>query len=209
MLISPQDNVIVRPETKYIGNISSLLKIAAIQNNSSVDQTDMVNIKGEVISVPKSISKTRDLEGFSTSDIQPGDIAIFSFKVIYDFVQKEPDAEPVYRNRIFYNGVEYFAAHIRHIFGVIRAGEIIMANGYVMVSGFEEPKIFIPAHQKRVKGTTTSHIMHIGNPLIGETSITAKQGDEVVFNPKYAQKYQINGKPFCILQQSQILGKIE
>jgi len=36
--------------------------------------------------------------------------------------------------------------------------------------------------------------------------IDAKQGDWAYFNPMIATKYQINNKPFVIVQQSQLLG---
>jgi len=206
MFQSPSNHVMVLPERKYIGNITTLLKSAAIQNFASVDPSDIVNITGKVISVPKMIEKQRDLEGFTTKDIQPGDIAIFAYNVIYDMIQTETEL-PIHRNEIFWQGKEYFAAHIRHIFGVIRNGEIIMINGHVMVGLFQESKIVLPASMKKIKGTVKAPVLHIGYPKENEKPINVFQGDMVYFNPLIAQPYQINGKPFVIITQSKILGK--
>lgn len=209
MIQSPSDNVIVLPKTKFISNFTDIIKNAQIYANTALGQSDMVNIIGEVISLPLSISKTRDLEGFSTKDIRVGDTAIFSYQVIFDTVQKGELEEPIYKNLLSYNANEYFTANIRNIYGVIRDGKIIMINGYVMIAPFEEPKIVLSAEQKRIRGTIKSQVMYIGNPKENLKAIHAQAGDFVYFNPKLVQKYQINGKPFCIIQQHQILGKSE
>ncbi len=206
MLQAAINNIIVEVTTKYIGNISQILRMSSIQQGASVDHADYVNIMGKVISVPKTFCEKKEYKGFSTKDIQPGDTAIFSFAVIYDFIQKEPDAEPVYKNRIWHEGKEYFICDIRHVFAVIRNEQIIMVNGYVMLSPFEEGKIILAAESKKTKGTTQSQIMYINNPKENQQPLEATQGDLAYFNPMIAQKYQINNKPFIILQQSQILG---
>lgn len=205
-MISPTNKVIVTVKHKYIGNISDLLKRASIQNNSSVDPTDVVNIVGEVVSVPKMTIDRFGLHGFSTSDIQVGDLAIFSHQVIYSFHEQEVGKDPVYKNMIWHEGKEYFAADISLIYGVIRGEEIIMINGYVMLRPFQGSKIILAAGSKIAKGTVKCQIMHIGGALSNETAVDAKQGDWAYFNPMIATKYQINNKPFVIIQQSQLLG---
>lgn len=209
MITAPVNNVIVLPETKYISNISSLVKLAALQNVTSVHAEDMVNIMGEVISVPKSLGDEIDLGGFTTDDIKVGDIAIFSFQVICDLMQREHEGELVYRNRLWYQDKEYFLAHIRNIYGVIRGEEIIMVNGYVMTESFPENVIYTPATQKKERGTVKAKVMHIGKPIKGNCQLGVKSGNDIYFNPMIAQKYQINNKSFCIIQQGQILGIAE
>lgn len=205
-MISPSNKVIVRVKHKYISNISDLLKRASIQNNSSVDPTDVVNIVGEVVSLPKITVDRFGLNGFTTNDIQVGDLAIFSHQVIYSFYEQEAGKEPVYKNMIWHEGKEYFTADISLIYGVIRGEEIHMINGYVMLRPFQESKIILAAGSKIAKGTVKCQIMHIGNNLSEQQKIDAKQGDWVYFNPMIATKYQINNKPFVIIQQSQLLG---
>lgn len=209
MLIAPFNNIIVQVATKYISNISNILKVAAIENNSSVDSTDIVNIVGTVISIPKSITtEIRGYEGFSTKDIQVGDTAIFRFDVIHAFKSTSAEQGIVYKNRIWYNGKEYWLCDIQKVFGIIRNEEIKMVNGYVMLTDFEPKKIILPAHMRNVRGTQQSKIMHIGSSKITEKQISATMGDTVFFNPNLAAKYQIKGKPFRIIQQDKILGKI-
>ncbi len=201
MIQAAQNNVIIKVATKYISNISNIMKMSAIQNGSSVDPAELVNIIGEVISIPKTITtEQRGYENFSTKDIRVGDTAIFRFDLIYDF-KALSKTEKTYRNRIWYNGEEYWSCDIQKIFGVIRDGKIIMVNGYVMLTDFEPPKIILSQYNSRTRTAQQSEVMHVGD---GEL----KQGDTVFFNPISAAKYQIKGKPFRIIQQDKILGKV-
>jgi co-chaperonin GroES (HSP10) len=117
------------------------------------------------------------------------------------------DADPIYRNRFMYKGEEYFLADITKIFGVIRDEEIIMVNGYVMASEFSESNFVLPASLKKIKKAAETNVMHIGYPKTEETSIDVDNGDKIYFNSITAQKYQINQKPFSIIQQNKIFGK--
>jgi co-chaperonin GroES (HSP10) len=202
-----ENKVIVEVTQKYIGNISNILKIASIENNSSVDPVELVNIVGKVVSLPTTVTDRLGYEGFSTDVMKVGDTIIFSYQVIYDIVQKEEDAEPDFKNIIRVNGKEYFSADITQIFGIVYPDGIKMINGYVMATPFVEKKIIISAKSKQVKGTTFSHVMHIGSPRKNMVGIDVSQGDTIKYNPMIAQKYQINNKPFVILQQHHILGK--
>jgi co-chaperonin GroES (HSP10) len=207
MIQAPFNKVIVNPKTKYIRHISDLMKRSSIQNGASVDPSDYVNIMGEIISVPSRISDNPSYAGFSLDNIQPGDVGIFSYKVIYDFVIKEGQQEPIYRNMIKVDGNEYFSCDIRNLFAVIRGEEIHMLNGYVMLTDFIKDMIILPSTVKNRKKTKSSAIMHIGNPKTNKQGINANQGDIVFYNPDKAQKYEINNKKFIILQQDKILGK--
>lgn len=207
MIQHPINRVILKLETKYIKNFSDIAKRSAIADNASVHLEDLVNICGEVVSIPKSISDDKWHKGFSTKDIQIGDTAIFSFNIVYDWYQNTHMGDPLYKNLITIQGKEFWMADITKIYAVIRNGEMIMLNGYVMGTTFEEDKIALLSSSKKTRGTKTSTIMHIGNPKEGVNPITAKQGDTIYFNPKLAIKYQINDKPFIILQQHQVLGK--
>jgi len=207
MIQSFQNNVIVEVSTKYISNISSILKMAAIQNMSSVDPADYVNIMGTVVSVPSCIMDKREYKGFSLQDIEIGDTALFSYSVIYDLDPNSPEY-PIYRNRIWHEGKELFAVDIPKLFAVIRNGEIIMLNGYVMTTVYKESKVVLPQHLKKIKKAAECEVMHIGYHKENENAINVFQGDKIYFNSFKAQKYQINGKSFCIINQKQILGKV-
>ncbi len=207
-LEAPTNNIIVKVKTKYIGNISNIMKLSSIQDGASIDSVDLVNIMGEVVGLPRKIQTEKvGYKGFSSENIQVGDTAIFSYNIIHDFKMLEPDAEPVYRNRFFYKGEEYFVADITKVFGVIRGEDIIMINGFVMIGEFSESSLIIPQSLKRIKKASETQVMHIGFPKTTHKSIDVKMEDTVLFPGNSAQKYQVNGKKFSILQQNKIFGK--
>lgn len=204
MFQSPINNVIVKVQTKYIRNFTSLLKIAAIQQGTSIEPMDYVNIIGEVVSVPKVISHNkREYKGFSAHDIQVGDTAIFSYKVIGTTVQKEPDAEPIFKNLINYRDKEYWAVDIIELFAVVRDNQIRMQNGYVMLEEMAKPSmILLHNDTKRLNTTATAIVSNIAKNWLG-----VQQFDRVYYNPNKIQLYQINGKPFGIIREKDILGR--
>lgn len=206
MLTAPQNSLIVKVKHKYIGNITELLKRSAIQNNASVDPLDFVNITGEVVSLPKSIIDRFDYEGYSIKDIQIGDTAIFAYSVIGDTSTTE-DGKVNFKNRLWYGGQEYFLCNITNLYGVIRNGEIIMVNGWVMTTTFEESKIILSAGMKKTKGIVKAQVLNINYAKTNKKPISVNKGDTVLFNPLITQKYQINDKKFVILNQSHILAK--
>jgi co-chaperonin GroES (HSP10) len=206
-LKSPANKLIVYPKSRFAKNISDLMKRASIENGATVDPSDCVNITGEIISLPDYISPTNDYKGFSTKDLKVGDVAIFSFRVIYDYVIKKEGEEPVLKNSIVTNDKEYFLCDIRHVFGVIRDGQIIMVNGWVMLDEFEPSKIILSASLKKQKNATASRILYIGSSRTHLKKIDAQPGDMVFYNSMKAQHYQINDKKFIILPQNLILGK--
>ena len=206
MIVSAENRVILKLDTKYIKNFSDIAKRAAIENNSSVHLEDLCQILGEVISIPKSISNDKWHEGFTTKDIQVGDTAIFSFNIVYDWYQNTHNGDPIYKNLISIQGKEFWMADITKIYAVIRNEQIIMINGYVMAKPFEKDLIFMTAKSKKMKGVKYSEIMHIGNPRENKKLIKAKQGNIIYYSPNLPIPYQINNKPFIILHQHQVLG---
>ncbi len=208
MFQSPANNVIVKVKTKYIANFENMLKAAAINHGSMINQADYVNIVGEVVSIPRSISNKREYIGYSTDDIRVGDTAIFSHAVIYDFLQLEPEAEPIYRNMIWYKGKEYFAADIQHIYAVVRDEKIRMQNGFLMLENMEKPPMIILSKAtRRAISSAQATLKCIGRPLTTERNIDVVPGDTVYYNPQKLRLYQINGLPFGILRQKEVLGR--
>lgn len=212
---SPANNVIVQIKHKYNRAVGKIAKLAAIQQHSSVDPANFVNIFGTVVSVPMQISNDRTYNDFSKHDIRVGDIAIFAYSVIYEFMQTEPEAEPIYKNSFWWDGQEYWVVDIQKLYAVVRAGEIRMQNGYVMVEGMEQAaNIYLPQHIRKSVKTTTATLTQICNPVKGGKNIDCKPGDTVIFNPNILTTYRIDGKEdgelkeFGILQQKHILGKI-
>lgn len=209
MFQSAQNNVVVKFERKYIKNFTNIMRLSAIQNNTSIEPADMVNIVGEVVSVPKFISTDkREYKGFSQHDIKKGDTVILSHSVIFDFELTSSDDTPVFKNEVYYKTKEFFVADITHIFAVVRDGKIRMQNGYVMVGEIESPSLIILSQfTKRSISAASAIITNIGKSLTHKPRIDAEVGDTVYYNPNKIQLYQVNGKPFGILRQQDILGK--
>lgn len=206
-LEAPTNNLIVKVKTKYISNISDIMKLSAIEHGSSVDSVELVNIVGEVVGLPRKIQNDKiNYKGFSADNINIGDIVVFSYNIIHDFKIQE-DGEQVYRNRFSYQGQEYFVADITKVFGIIRGDDILMLNGYVMAGEFKESLIIVPQSLMKLKKASETLVMHIGFTKTTETPIDIKSEDEIYFQGSSAQRYQINGKKFTILQQNKIFGK--
>lgn len=208
MFQSPLNNVVVQVDHKYHKDFASITKRAALNPGSQINGADYVNIMGKVVSVPSSISKNRDYEGFVTNDIYSDDMAIFRYDVIFDFISNPEANEPVYKNLIWFKGKEYFIADIQKVFGVIRAGEIIMVNGYCMIENMSNPSaLILPQHLKNVIQASYATLTQIDKNRTNLKPIDAKQGDTVYYNPNVVQTYEINGKKFGILSQRHILGR--
>jgi co-chaperonin GroES (HSP10) len=207
-MIAPDNNIIVQVKTKYIRNFTKILRMAAIQNNTSIEPADYVNIIGTVVSVPKRICDKREYNGFSTADIRPGDTALFSSSVIYEFANTSPDQDPIYKNMFYYNAQEYFVCDVTKLFAVVRDTKIRMQNGYVMVENFEKKaQIHLPQHIAKAIKTTTATVSYIGKPLTHLRRVDVEHGDVVFFNPNVLQQYQVNEKKFGIISQHHILAR--
>ncbi len=201
MLQPPQNKVVIKVKDKYIQNMSNILRLSSLQNNTSIDPADFVQIVGDVVALPKTLSE--EFKAFSLEGIKVGDLAIFSYQVIYDIVMKEGSDKLDFRNMITYNGEEYFLADISKIFGVIRDEKIHMINKWVMLTEYPKNVIVMQNQNKKAKGTVSSQI------ISGGEGIGLSIGDNVCFSPYKPQHYQINKKPFIILRQNQILGIVK
>lgn len=202
------NNVVVKVKTKYHKDVANMVKRATLNPGSQINPCDFVSITGEVVSIPKYFSNREDYKGYTTNDIYPGDTAIFRYDVICDIHQTEPDADPIYKNMVWFKGQEYFLADIQKVFGVIRAGEIIMTNGYCMIEKMSAPSaLILPHHLKKVIQTASATLMGIGRQLSHLKPVSAEPGDTVYYNPLKVQEYEISGKKFGILRQKDISAK--
>lgn len=204
MLTAAINDVFVHVKHTSQRSKSEIAIAASMAHDTTINLMDYITITGEVVSIPKKIETSEYDNGYSTKDIQIGDTAIFSYYVVGDLAIK--DNEHHHKNLVFYQGKQLFKASIENIFGVIRNGEIIMLNGYVMVDDFTTSKLILPSYLKSIISASKSKLLYIGNPKENEIKITAKQYDTVYFNPHLVQRYNIYDKKFCILRQDQILG---
>lgn len=207
MLRLPVNNVLLTIETKLIAQVANALKMSAINPNVQIRPADYANVIGEVVSVPLETSDRLGYEGFSVADIQQGDMAIFRYDVVWNFVEHKEEGTASFKNMLFYKGKEYWKADIQQIFGVIRNNSIKMINGYVMVENIEKaPIILTPAESKKIT-VRSATLTQIGNNLSTEGRIDAFPGDRIFFNPRILQQYKIGKKEFGILRQKDVLGR--
>lgn len=206
MIVSPYNNVLVKIESKFVSSVSNALKMAALNPGVQINPADFVNVTGEVVAIPRKISDRYDYQGFSTKDIKVGDIAIFSYAVIFSFIE-HTDGNATYKNVFWYKGTDYWKVDIQNLYGVIRDKKIIMVNGFCMVGNMSQPSLIVmPNSQKKTTKASTATLTHIGNNLEGVRKINAEPGDLVHYNPSKLIEYKINDKKFGILRQKDILG---
>lgn len=206
MLQSPDNHLIVKFKTKYIKNMSTILKLSEIQNAASVSAADCANIVCEVVSAPARLSE--DYKDFSIKDIRSGDVAIVAYDVIYNFNQTEPEEEPSFKNQFFYLGEEYFVCHIRSLYAIVRDGNVRMQNGYLMVEDISPAShIYLPQHLRKKINCGKGVVTKVGYEMKNEKPINIQSGDNVLYNKNKLRIYQVNEKPFGILKQSQILAR--
>jgi len=205
MVQSPLNNVIVKVKSLFTRPISDFTKTAFAEvNGTDLNPADFVTITGEVVSVPRTISKKMDYKGFSTSDIRVGDIAIFSYSVIYDF--DISDENQKFMNCFWYKGQEYWIADIQKVFGVVRDGKILMVNGYCMIEGMKPiSTLLLPHHLKRMLNVSEATLTH-GSKRGGSGTLDMLPMDTVFYNPLKVQKYKVADKEIGILENKHILG---
>jgi hypothetical protein len=207
LLQAPENKVCLRVKTKYISNITDMMKRASFENLSSVHVEDAVQVIGTIVSLPRTIVKDRWHDGFSTSDLNVGDTIFFSHSVISEYYQSEHNGDPIYKNMVRYKEHEYFFADITQIYAVRKDDSWYMINGYVMAMPFHEDKIFVQQVFRDSHKAKSSGCLKIGSAKTTVKPIDVKAGDEIYYNPNKAIKYQLNGKHFIILQQHHVLGK--
>src|SRR5690606_11302359 len=126
---------------------------------------------------------------------QVGDIAIFRYDVVFNYVINVETDTLEYKNMIWYKGKEYWLVDIQQIFGVIRNSSIKMVNGYCMLENVsKESQIVLPQSMKRIVRAKEATLSHIGSNLEGLKMIDAFPGDTVYVNPFKIQNYHIKEK---------------
>jgi len=200
---APFNNLIVKLQTKYVAHFSAVMKQSQLVNQTTFNAADLVQIVGEVVSLPRAITPTPEYRGYSTDGIKVGDHIIFRYDVVYAFSAKDGS----FKNMVWYKEQEYWFVDIQKVFAVIRDGEIIMQNGYCMLENIEMPsKLFVPAELKKELSIGQATLTGIGKNRTGLPQVEAKRYDTVYVNPSTIQHYEIKKRKFGIVEQRQIFG---
>lgn len=204
MLQAPLNHLLVQITKKYQDITAGGIHIGTEKYNPE----EYATLTATVHSVPRGTIDRRDYEGYSLADIYPGDTIIMRYTVVHNYLRQPAGDLPIYKNLLFYKGEEYWRCDIQNVFAVIRDGEILMRNGYVMGKVPDEaaPLIYIPNTLKAVSRGVHSEILYIGAPLIGKDPIDASPGDIMHYKPNIAEHYWLGKKPFIIVKQKYIYG---
>ena len=207
MLKAPPNKIVVKVPHKYIRSITGLLKRASIENASTVDPSDFVNIFGDVVAVPNKCFDRPGLEGYSAEGVEVVDRIMFSYRVIHDVKQLRPEADPAHVNCVFWNGEEYFYVDTSNLYAVIKDGQVYMKNGYVMLRKYVDNLIMLSNKDKKLRGVVESEILAIGEPRKHMKKIQAQIEDTAMYSPFVPVKYEVwENKPFVIVPQHKILA---
>ncbi len=212
MLAAPINKIYVKVKSKFIGNYSNIIKAANLTAGSELNPADLAQIIGEVVSLPKRITtERRGYENYSLANIQVGDTAIFSYRVIwnhqvvmkYNYATAKEEEDVVLHNAVWYRGQEYFRCDIMDIFAVIRDGEITMLNNWCMIEDMDKPSVIVlPQRLSKIKNSIKATLTNCYQDDLPK--------DTTVFcHPNKIQHYAINEKKFGIIKQKDILGSLQ
>jgi len=199
-IISPQNNVIVQLAKKHEDMIQCANGII-LYKDTTFHPEEHVMIEAKVISIPRSIIRRADYEGYSElPDV--GDTILTRYDVVFSYVDQPDNANPIYKNLFDVDGQEYWMVDVMQIFAVKETHGYRMLNGYVMCATTAEGA---PAHQFLVLPefmqlkTRKDRLLirHIGAGYF-------REGDIVFCNPHIVQEYRTFDDSFCIVKQSHL-----
>jgi co-chaperonin GroES (HSP10) len=134
-------------------------------------------------------------------DVEKGDQIYFSYQVVEDKIQRDRDTD-IHKNLIFYNGTKSWTVDCDLIYFRVRNDQIGMLNKYALIDLVEEETtstLIIPDYLKKVK-------------LLGQAKIVAsanlKAGEEILFDRRFVETYELFGREYYILHEERILAKL-
>lgn len=169
-------------------------------------------LKANVVTVPPSIMDRHDYAGYSAKTIYPGDEVLIRYDVVFSY-HDQPDRDtPIYKNLVFHFNddtsqfEELWFCDILQVFAVIRCGQYIMLNGFIMLDIITERKsgysdtIITPDSYKN------QQLKHMAIVHAGGWQLGLNPGNTVFINPQTVMKYQLNLKEFYIIKDKYILA---
>lgn len=117
-------------------------------------------------------------------------------------------------NLLIIAGEEFWKVDYSYVFGYKRGEKIAATAGFVWAEPIEEYKmtfnpdslILAPDMSRKITKKGKAIARYIGNNPIGEAKTTIHQGETIIFNPAYAEQYEINGRNWLILRTNRILA---
>lgn len=162
------------------------------QGNIFIDTTwtpeEYTTLEGIVVSAP--VRTKSDSHRKITGTVKHGDNIFFSYSIIFDYASQPDKDTPVYKNLVLYQGNEYWKVDMGEIFCKVNAdGSLEMVTENILL----EPKT-----------EDTGIIKAMPNNI----NLSCNVRDEVCFEPRFVQKYNIFGGEHYIIPARRVLAKV-
>lgn len=199
-IISPQNNIIIQLEKKYDEEFvfESGLKL---YKDINFHPEESVMLIGTVVSIPRSIIKRVDYEGYNDLP-EVGDKVLIRYDVVFAYTNQPDRDTPIYKNLFVYEGVEYWMVDIMQVFAVQQGEDYKMLNGYIMCNPVSEERslgklLITPDYMREEIRRDRYRVKY--SPL------GAVQAGELIYcTPNVAQQYRIGSDEFYIIKESHL-----
>lgn len=203
------DHVLVETEAEWKQEIQGKNGIIGVTFENEIERGLGAIRTGKVLALPRGLSNSFNVKGIQET-LQVGDTVYFHFNSI--------DAES--RVDLDVREKPSYLVHIGSIFCAVRDGHITMVGGRVLAEAIYDDDVVDDGGIK-VKKTKSGIITeinvkhnvkkatlsHIGLPKRGEQTIDVAPGDVIYYAKDADFENEVEGKPFFVFYQEDILMK--
>jgi co-chaperonin GroES (HSP10) len=212
--VCPVNNVIVTLEKKFYDSITFKSGVK-LHVDPAFHPEEYAMLKATVVSVPHSIIDRYDYRGMRI-EMKPGDELLVRYDLVFGY-KSQPDRDtPIYKNLfLLHDGEkyqEYWLCDLQKVFAIVRDGEFIMQNGYVLLDPVLEQTetisnyLVLPDTATQKQSKRAGIVRAIGAPLANRPVLCVQHGDKVLVLPGTIQHYRVDETEFLICKQSHLLA---
>lgn len=179
------------------------------QGNLIIDTTwtpeEYATMEGTVVSVPLRVENDSYRNIFGKVEV--GDRVVFSYGIIFHYLDQPDNDTPVYKNMILFEGKEYWKVDMAEIFCTVSPkGEIRMVTDNLLLERFH-----VEHSSQNITGIIlpkedNDHLVVV-KAMPENIKLSCKVGDLISVEPKYIQKYNILGSEHFITPSRRVLAK--
>jgi co-chaperonin GroES (HSP10) len=177
------------------------------EGNLFVDTTwhpeEYATLEGIVISAPSRTES--DNYRKVVGSVKNGDRIFFSYGVIFDYKLQPDNDTPIYKNLIIHEGKEYWKVEIGEVFCKVNTdGSLEMVTDNILLEPVAPEKTEIEGLEIIQNKESNSGIV---KAMPKNINLSCNVRDEVCFEPRFVQKYNIFGKEHFIIPSRRIIAK--
>lgn len=212
--VAPVNNIIVTLKKKYYDSVSFKSGVT-LHFDPMWHPEEYAMLQATVASVPRGVINRFDYMGMSI-EMQPGDEILVRYDLVFSYSEQQDRDTPKYKNLLLHHDgekyVEYWLCDIQKVFAIIKDGEYIMQNGYVLLDPIMEDTstisniIELPDTIKVQQSKRAGIVRAIGAPLKHQPQFSVQPGDKVYVLPGTIQHYRVDANEFMICKQSHLLA---